>query len=134
MKKILILTFLILLFTGIISANLYQAKGQGSHSTSDSTPTAAYIIITKNSQGKDIFNPQITTIKHNEEIMIINNSTKFQSFTNGKGIGDPMDGKLFSVNIKPQGFVDYRSNLAPGNYSFYSTYDPNVKGELNILP
>lgn len=44
-----------------------------------------------------------------------------------------MDAKVLTVDIAPNSFTEY---LAPsaGNYSFYSKNDPNLKGELIVLP
>jgi len=93
----LILTTMIAL--GISSINIYQSFAQSSHSQAGVTPVAAYIIMTKNNQGKEIFQPQNTTIKQGQEIMILNNLTNTQTFTNGNGKGDSMDGKIFSIDM-----------------------------------
>jgi hypothetical protein len=47
-----------------------------------------------------------------------------------------MSGKFFDTDkIKPNSFVEYAThNLQPGNYSFYSSTDPEVKGELVVTP
>ena len=117
------------------SAIVYQSFAQSSHSEADVTPVAAVIIMTKNSQGKDVFEPQNTTIKQGQEIMIANNLTKIQTFTNGKGIGDPLDGKIFSIDIKPNNFAEYlSSNISPGDYPFYSKNDPTMTGQLVVQP
>jgi hypothetical protein len=106
---------------GISSISPYQSFAQNSHSEADVTPVAAYIIMTKNNQGKDVFQPQNTTIKQGEEIMILNNLTKTQTFTNGNGTGDSMDGKIFSIDIKPNSFAEYlSSNISPGGLSILS--------------
>jgi len=84
---------------GISSINIYQSFAQSSHSQADVTPIAAYIIMTKNNQGKEIFQPQNTTIKQGQEIMILNNLTNTETFTNGNGKGDSMDGKIFSIDM-----------------------------------
>jgi len=76
-----------------------------------------------------------TTIKQGEELLVLNNLTETHTFTNGNGTGDPMDGKIFTVEITPGSFSEYlATNISPGNYSFYSKNDPNLKGELVILP
>jgi len=100
------------------------------HSDIDSTPIAAVITISKGSQGNTIYNPQRTTINTGEEILIVNNSSSPHSVTNGNGIDDPLAGKLFDTGIiKPGGYTEYvASNLQPGNYPYYSTSDPTVKG------
>ena len=130
--------FILMLITTIVvgissSAIVYQSFAQSSHSEADVTPVAAVIIMTKNSQGKDVFEPQNTTIKQGQEIMIANNLTKIQTFTNGKGISDPLDGKIFSIDIKPNNFAEYlSSNISPGDYPFYSKNDPTMTGHLII--
>jgi hypothetical protein len=47
-----------------------------------------------------------------------------------------MAGKFFDTNkIKPKGFTEYvAENLKPGNYSFYSTTDPQIKGLMVVIP
>jgi plastocyanin len=129
----LILTIMITL--GISSINIYQSFAQSSHTEADVTPVAAYIIMTKNNQGKDVFQPQNTTIKEGQEIMILNNLTKTQTFTNGNGKGDSMDGKIFSINIKPNSFAEYLStNVSPGDHPFYSKNNPAMTGHLIVQP
>jgi plastocyanin len=104
------------------------------HSDIDSTPIAAVIIISKGPQGNTIYNPQSTTIKIGEEILIVNNSSSPHSVTNGNGPTDPLSGKLFDTGIvNPGAFIEYvASNLQPGNYPIYSTSDPSVRGEIII--
>ena len=112
-----------------------QSFAQSSHSESDVTPITAYILMTKNNQGKDVFNPQSTTIKQGQEIMILNNLTKTQTFTNGNGKGDANDGKIFSLDIKPNSFGEYTSfNTSTGDYPFYSKNNPDMTGHLIIHP
>jgi len=124
-----------LISIGISLSGTNQSFAQIFHLKSDASPIAASIIMTKNSQGKDVFEPQNTTIKQGEEIAILNNLTKTQTFTNGKGIGDPLDGTKFSIDIKPNSFADYlSSNLSPGEYPFYSKIDPSMTGHLIIQP
>jgi plastocyanin len=129
----LILTTMITL--GVSSITFYQSFAQSSHTEADVTPVAAYIIMNKNSQGKESFEPQNTTIKQGQEIMILNNLTKTQTFTNGNGKGDSMDGKIFSIDIKPNNFAEYlSSNISPGDYPFYSKNADNMTGHLIVQP
>jgi plastocyanin len=104
------------------------------HSDIDVTPIAAVITITKGPQGNTIFNPQTTTIKTGEEVLVLNNDTTTHTVTNGMSPNDPLSGKLFNTgNIEPRGFIEYvASNLQPGTYPFYSASDPSVKGELVV--
>jgi plastocyanin len=104
------------------------------HSDIDSTPIAAVITISKGPQGNTIYNPQSTTIKIGEEILIVNNSSSPHSVTNGNGPTDPLSGKLFDTGIvNPGAFTEYvASNLQPGNYPYYSISDPSVRGEIII--
>lgn len=38
-----------------------------------------------------------------------------------------------SGTIQPKGFIEYvATNLSPGNYTFYTTTDPTVTGQLSI--
>ncbi|HZL23190.1 MAG TPA: hypothetical protein VFC05_07690 [Nitrososphaeraceae archaeon] len=105
------------------------------HSDTDSTPIAAVITITKDKDGNLMFKPSVTTIKQDEEILILNNDTIAHSFTNGKNPEDPMAGKIFdSGTIQPKGFIEYvAANVSPGNYSFYTTTDPTVTAQIVIL-
>ncbi len=105
------------------------------HSDIDSTPIAAVITITQDKNGNLIFNPSVTTVKQNEEILVLNNDTIAHSFTNGKNPEDPMAGKMFdSGTIQPKGFIEYvAANVSPGNYSFYTTTDPTVTAQIVIL-
>ena len=135
-NNVILVLLIVLISIGFSLSNIRQSYAQRTHSEgSDITPIIAYIIITKNSQGKEVFEPQNTTIKQGEEIMILNNLTKAYTFTNGKGTGDPMDGKLFSVDISPHSFAEYlSSNLSPGDYPFYSKNNPIMTGHLIIQP
>ena len=133
-KKVALFVIVLAAIASASSVTLLQVYAQGSHSESDSTPISAVIIMTTDDQGKAIFNPMKTTIKQGEELLVLNNLTKTQTFTNGNGTGDPMDGKMFSVDITPNSFSEYLASISPGNYSFYSKNDPNLKGELTILP
>ena len=136
-QKPRLILFSIIILSSIIAVTSYatvQVYAQGSHSESDSTPISAVIIMTSDDQGKSVFNPMKTTIKQGEELLVLNNLTETQTFTNGNGTGDSMDGKMFSVEITPGSFSEYLASLSPGNYSFYSKNDPNLKGELTILP
>jgi uncharacterized cupredoxin-like copper-binding protein len=122
----------IMTVTAVTGAQVYA---QSTHSEVDSTPISAVIMMTTNDQGNPIFNPTTTTIKQGEELLVLNNLTETQTFTNGNGTGDEMDGKIFSVEIAPGSFSEYlSSNISPGNYSFYSQNNPDLKGELAILP
>ena len=46
-----------------------------------------------------------------------------------------MAGKIFdSGQIQPKGFIEYvAANLDPGNYTFFTTTDPNVTAQISIL-
>ena len=136
-QKPRLILFSIIILSSIIAVTSYatiQVYAQGSHSESDSTPISAVIIMTSDDQGKSVFNPMKTTINQGEELLVLNNLTGTQTFTNGNGTGDSMDGKMFSVEITPGSFSEYLASISPGNYSFYSKNDPNLKGELVIQP
>lgn len=126
---------LLIVGLGATYVPINQSLAQSSHSESDSTPISAVIVITNNDQGQAVFKPQKTELKHGQEVLVINNITKTQTFTNGDGKGDSMEGKIFSIEITPHSFAEYlASNISPGNYTFHSKNDPNLKGELVILP
>ncbi|HEX5187703.1 MAG TPA: hypothetical protein VFV86_12515 [Nitrososphaeraceae archaeon] len=128
----------LIIATTIVSSSLtfqsINAQTHTIHSDIDSTPIAAVITITKDKDGNTIFNPQVTTIKQDEEILVLNNDTVAHSFTNGANPEEPMAGKLFdSGQIQPKGFIEYvATNLSPGNYTFYTTTDPTITGQLSI--
>jgi hypothetical protein len=129
----------LIIATTIVSSSLtfqsINAQTHTIHSDIDSTPIAAVITITKDKDGNTIFNPQVTTIKQDEEILVLNNDTTAHSFTNGANPQDPMAGKIFdSGQIQPKGFIEYvAANLDPGNYTFFTTTDPNVTAQISIL-
>lgn len=81
--------------------------GQGSHSEADSTPIAAVVMMTTDTQGNPVFNPMKTTIKQGEELLVLNNLTEKHTFTNGNDAVDSMDGKIFSVDISRGSFSEY---------------------------
>ena len=133
-NKVALFVIVLAAIVGASSVTLLQVYAQSSHSEPDSTPIAAVIIITTDDQGKSVFSPMKTAIKQGEELLVLNNLTKTHTFTNGNGTGDAMDGKMFSVEITPGSFSEYLASISPGNYSFYSKNDPNLKGELTIIP
>ena len=124
-----------LTFQSISAAQTNNTRTSAVHSDTDSTPIAAVISITKDKDGNIMFSPSITTIKQDDEILILNNDTIAHSFTNGKNPEDPMAGKIFdSGTIQPKGFIEYvAANLSPGNYTFYTTTDPEVTAQISIL-
>ena len=134
-QKILSLVIATSIFTYALTFQSIYAQTHTVHSDTDSTPVAAVIMITKDKDGNTIFNPSITTIKQDEEILILNNDTVGHSFTNGANPEDPMAGKMFdSGTIQPKGFIEYvAANLSPGNYTFYTTTDPTVTAQVSIL-
>jgi hypothetical protein len=132
-------TISLIIATTIISSALtfqsINAQTHSPYSDTDSTPIAAVITITKDKDGNTIFNPQLTTIKQDQEILILNNDTVAHSFTNGASPEEPMAGKLFdSGMIQPKGFIEYvATNLSPGNYTFFTKTDPTITGQLSVL-
>ena len=102
----------------------------------DVSPIEAVILI-KEDQNKTVFyQPDTITIKAGGEILIANTASSDQSVTSGSSPDDPMSGKWFDTDkIRPKGFVEYAAeNVKPGNYSFYSTTDPKVKGLMVVIP
>ena len=135
LRKAVLFIIALTALTGVTSFTTIHVYAQGSHSEADSTPIAAVVMMTTDSQGNAVFNPMKIIIKQGEELLVLNNLTETHTFTNGDDTGDSMDGKIFSVEITPGSFSEYlASNISPGNYSFYSKNDPNLKGELVILP
>ena len=123
------------IFTSALTFQSLYAQPHNIHSDIDSTPVAGVIMITKDKDGNVMFNPAVTTIKQDEEVLVLNNDTRAHSFTNGANPEDPMAGKLFdSGTIQPKGFIEYvAANLSPGNYTFYTTTDPTVTAQISIL-
>jgi len=134
-KKILSLIIASTIFSSVLTFQLSNAQIQSPESDINSTSIAAVITITKDKEGNTVFSPQLTTIKLDEEIRIINNDTVVHSFINGEDPQDPMAGKIFdSGQIEPKGSTEYLAdNLDPGNYTFYTTTNPNVIGQISIL-
>ena len=99
------------------------------------SPIEAVILINENQNKSVFFEPTVTTVRLSGEILIANNSTSDQSVTSGSSPDDPMAGKLFNTGvIKPKGFVEYVPENLIGNYSFYSSNDPQIKGQLVVVP
>ena len=135
LRRIILSLLLFSTIMAITSVTVAQVYAQSTHSEVDSTPIAAVIMMTTDDQGNPVFNPTTTTIKQGEELLVLNNLTEIHTFTNGNGTGDSMDGTIFSVQIAPGSFAEYlASNISPGNYSFYSENNHDLKGELVILP
>jgi plastocyanin len=93
-------------------------------------------MINENENKTTFFEPNTITVRVGSEILIANNSTSDHSVTSGSGPDDPMSGKNFNTDlIKPNGFAEYvTQNLTPGNYSFYSSTDPEIKGQITVIP
>jgi hypothetical protein len=89
-------------------------------------------MINENENKTTSLEPNTVIVRVGGEILIANNSTFDQSVTSGSGPDDPMSGKQFDTDlIKPNGFTEYvTNNLSPGNCSFYSSADPEIKGQL----
>jgi plastocyanin len=103
---------------------------------SNASPIEGVIMI-KEAQNKTVyFQPDTVTVKVGGEVLIANVAKSGHSVTSGSGPDDPMAGKKFNTDvIKPGAFVEYvPENLKPGNYSFYSSTDPHVKGKFIIVP
>jgi plastocyanin len=134
-QKILTLIIASTILSSVLSFQVSNVQAQTPHSDTDSTPIAAVITITKDKDGNTVFHPQLTTIKQDEEILVLNNDTVAHSFTNGENPQDPMAGKIFdSGQIQPKGFIEYvATNLEPGNYTFFTNTDPNVTAHITIL-
>jgi plastocyanin len=100
------------------------------------SPIEAVIMINDIQNKGVIFVPNNITVRVSGEVLIANNSTSDHSVTSGSGPDDPMAGKFFNTGvIKPKAFVEYvPENLKPGNYPFYSSTDPQAKGQLVVVP
>jgi plastocyanin len=133
-QKIISLIVATTIITSALTFQSINAQTQSPHSDTDSTPIAAVITITKDKDGNTIFNPPITTVKQDQEILILNNDTVAHSFTNGASPEDPMAGKIFdSGQIQPKGSIEYvATNLSPGNYTFYTITDPTITAQISI--
>ncbi|HEY7109951.1 MAG TPA: hypothetical protein VH415_11005 [Nitrososphaeraceae archaeon] len=109
---------------------------QSFHTGTDTSPIEAVIMINEDKNKTVSFQPAVTIIHVGGEILIANNATTENSMKNGIGPDDPMVGKFFDTDIiKPGSFVEYiPENLKPGNYSFHSSTDPKVKGQLVVVP
>jgi plastocyanin len=134
-QKILSWIMVSTILSSVLTFQLINAQVQSPESDINSTSIAAVITITKDKEGNTVFSPQLTTIKQDEEILIKNNDTVVHSFINGENPQDPMAGKIFdSGQIPPKESAEYLAdNADPGNYTFYTTTNPNVTGQLSIL-
>jgi hypothetical protein len=135
MQKFLSLIIASTILSSLGIFQLSNVHSQSPNSNLNSSSIAAVITITKDKEGKTVFSPQHTTIKEDQEILIKNNDTVTHSFINGKNPQDPMAGNIFnSGQIQPKGSAEYLAdNAYPGNYTFYTTTNPNVTGQLSIL-
>lgn len=106
------------------------------HGDVDVSPIEAIIMINEGQNNTGFFQPNVVTIKVGGEILIANNATSDHTVTSGSGPDDPLSGKMFNTDIlKPGAFTEYvAQNLSPGNYSFYSTTDPQMKGTMVVSP
>lgn len=106
------------------------------HSDTDVSPIEAVIMINQAHNKSGFFQPNTVTIRVGGEVLIANNASSNHSVTSGSGPDDPMAGKTFDTDsIKPGAFVEYvPENLKPGNYSFYSSADPQMKGLIIVVP
>ena len=122
--------------TSNASANNTSTNASQVHPEADITPVAAVIVINTDSEGNTVFQPQQTTIKQGEEILIVNNSTVSHTVTNGMGPNDPMAGKRFNFEpIEAGSFSEFLvSYLEPSQYPFYSKTNPDIKGEIIVTP
>jgi len=143
MKEILGIPVIILgiiltlpVFLNSYAQNLSNTGNQTFHSDLDASPIEAVIMINEDQNNAVFFQPHTITIRVGGEILIANNATSNHSVTSGSGPEDPMSGKFFNTEtIKPRAFVEYvPENLKPGNYSFYSSTDPEIKGLLIVVP
>ena len=142
MKKSLFISMVILGIVSmlpVIHSSFAQNTTSGIstfHSDVDVSPIEAVIMINEDQNNTASYQPNVVTIKVGGEILIANNATSDHSVTSGSGPDDPMSGKMFNTDIiKPRAFVEYvTENLRPGNYSFYSTTDPQIKGTMVVVP
>ena len=141
MKKSL---FISMVFLGILSILpiIYSSYAQNAtdgvsifHSDVDASPIEAIIMINEDQNKTAFFQPNVVTIRVGGEILIANNATSDHSVTSGSGPEDAMLGKMFDTGvIKPKAFTEYvTENLTPGNYSFFSTIDPQINGTLIVV-
>ena len=109
---------------------------QAFHGDVDTSPITAVIMINEDQNKTVFYQPNTVTLKVGGEILIANNATSEHSVTSGSGPDDPMAGKSFNTElIKPRAFVEYvTQNLTPGNYSFFSSTNPDIKGQLVVIP
>ena len=140
MKKslfVLIATSVIAFILPVVHSSYAQNTTTGVptfHGDVDVSPIEAVIMINENQNKSVFYKPHSITVTVGDEILIANNATSEHSITSGSGPDDPMAGKFFDTDIiKPRGFVEYvTENLSPGNYSFFSTTDPLIKGQLIV--
>jgi plastocyanin len=136
MKKYQFYVFMLGVFLTVPITQTYAQNTSTFHSDVDTSPIEAVIMINENENKTTFFEPNTITVRVGGEILIANNSTSDHSVTSGSGPDDPMSGKNFNTDlIKPNGFAEYVThNLTPGNYSFYSSTDPEIKGQITVIP
>lgn len=141
MNKSLFISMVIIGIVSVLSV-IHNSHAQNAtsdvttfHSDADISPIEAIILINEGQNNTVLYQPNVVTIAVGGEILIANNATSNHSVTSGSGPDDPMSGKMFNTDIiKPGAFTEYvTENLAPGNYSFYSTTDPQTKGTMVVV-
>jgi plastocyanin len=141
MKKSLFISIVILGILSIllvINSSYAQNATNGAstfHGDVDASPIESVIMINEDQNNTAFFQPNVVTIRVGGEILIANNATSDHSVTSGSGPEDAMLGKMFDTGvIKPKAFVEFvTENLRPGNYSFFSTIDPQIKGTMVVV-
>ena len=125
----------LVLFQGSYAQNASNTGVNTFHSDVDISQIEALIMINEDQNKSVFFQPHVITIRVGGEILVANNSTSNHSVTSGSGPEDPMAGKFFDTDtIKPKVFVEYIPvKLKPGNYSFYLSTDPQIKGQLVVF-
>ena len=104
-----------------------------SASASSSEPTLS-IPEGASTPGNPAYDPDKLTVKKGDIITVTNNDFAPHTVTNGVGPEDPQVGKLFDTKIFMAGETAKinTSSLAAGEYPFYCTVHPFMKGTLIV--
>jgi cytochrome c oxidase subunit 2 len=115
-----------------------QSAGGGGGAAGNQTGAASGPALTipagASTQGNPSYEPAAMTAKKGDTITVTNDDTVPHTATSGTGPEDPNSGKSFDTSIimaAESGKID-TSQLAAGEYPFYCSVHPFMKGKLTV--
>lgn len=111
-----------------------DSSGASSTTPAAASGTAISIPVGAATQGNPSYAPDSLTVSKGDVITVTNEDTVPHTVTSGSGPQDPNSAKLFDTSIimaAESGEVDTAS-LEPGEYQFYCTVHPFMKGMITV--